>query len=365
MRAVVCSDFGESSVEEVERPDPAPDEVLLAVRRVQLSVTECSLYRGAEIAHYEQITARLADGPARLFGHEFCAEVVERGAAVDEFDVGDRVYAPGKITCGECPLCERGFERRCRDLEYVGYDRPGALAEYVALPTGPLARVPDGVTDAEAAAMQPLATTLVAVDDAGVSTGDVVAVIGAGVVGHQAAQLALERGASEVFAVDVDSRKLSIAEGNGLRPIDAREDDPVAVVRDRTDGIGADRTFEAVGGDQNDMTAGDDPIAQAFRMTRRGGVVSQMGHIVGEVTLRPRAVRSRGVDWLNPSANARYLTPNVHSGDLAARLVAEDRVSIEAYTTHVFEGLERFERMVEVTLNKPEHDALGAAQIEL
>jgi threonine dehydrogenase-like Zn-dependent dehydrogenase len=365
MRAVVCSDFDESRVEEVERPAPAPEEVLLKVRRVQLSVTECNLYRGNEIAHYEQVAARLADGPARLFGHEFCAEVVERGAAVEGFDVGDRVYASGKIPCGECPPCERGFEHQCQDLGYVGYERPGALAEYFTVPTSPLSKLPDGVTDAEGAAMQPLATTLVGVDDAGVSTGDVVAVVGAGVVGHQAGQLALERGASEVYAVDIDAEKLSLAAENGLTPVDARETDPVAVVRDRTDGVGADLTFEAVGGEQDDVTDGDDPVAQAFRMTRRGGAVSQMGHIIGEVTLRPRDVRSRGVDWLTPPANARSLTPNVHSGELAARLVAQGRVSIAEYTTHVLDGLEAFERMVEVTLNKPEHGALGPAQLDL
>lgn len=365
MEAIVCHDFNESSVEDVERPVPASDEVLLKVRRVQLSVTECNLYRGNRIAHYDQVAARLTNGPAKLFGHEFCAEVVKVGNDTEEFDIGDRVYAPGKIPCGECPLCERGFEAHCQDKTYIGYERPGALAEYFTVPTIPLAKLPDTVSDTEGAAMQPLASAILCIRDASITTGDVVAVVGTGVMGHQAGQIALQEGASNVYAIDVDPKKLSIAADNGLEPIDARTVDPVEVVLDRTDGIGVDLAIEAVGGDQNDVTDGDDPIAQAFGMARSGGAVLQIGHLIGDLTLRPRDIRSMSVDWLNPALGATYLTPNVHSGDYAPRLVAQDRVSIAEYTTHEFEGLDNFEQMVEVTLNKPEYDALGAAQIVL
>lgn len=365
MRAILCHDFGDARVENVDRPEPGPGEVLLKPRRVQLSVTECHLYRGHPIRHYEEIKARLAEGPTKLFGHEFCADVAELGEGVEAFAVGDRVYAPGKITCGDCRFCNRGFEAHCANQVSIGYDRPGALAEYFTVPASPLATLPDGVSDAAGTAMQPLAGTVLCVRDAGVETGDVVAVVGAGVMGHQFGQIALNEGASEVHAVDVDPAKLDIAADNGLQPIDATEEDPVAVVRERTDGIGADVVVEAVGGDQADAAEGDAPIAQAFRMVRPGGTVVQVGHIIGDLTMRPRDLRGKSVDWVNPTLGATYLTPKVHSGEHAARLVADGRVSIEEYVTHEYEGLEAFDTIVDVTLDKPEYGALGPAQIVL
>jgi threonine dehydrogenase-like Zn-dependent dehydrogenase len=113
------------------------------------------------------------------------------------------------------------------------------------------------------------------------------------------------------------------------------------------------------------MTGGSDPLAQAFRMVRTGGTMLQVGHVIGEVTTEPRAMRSKDVDWVFPRKGARPLTPNTHSGEYTAQLVADGRVSIEAYTTHEFDGLEHFEDMIDVTLNKPEHGALGAAQLVL
>lgn len=363
MRAVVCQDFDESSVEEVDRPTPGPGEVLLGVRRVQLSVTECNLYRGNRIAHYDQVAPRLADGPARLFGHEFCAEVAEVGADVDAVAVGDRVYASGKIPCESCAYCEAGFKLECRDKDYLGYDRPGALAEYFTSPTAPLTKLPDGVSDLEGAAMQPLASAVLCVHDADVTTGDTVAVIGAGVMGHQVAQLALQQGAAEAHVVDIDPTKLSIAADNGLNPIDATEVDPVEAVLDRTDGIGADVVVEAVGGRQAEMGEGDDPLAQAVRMARTGATLLQVGHVIGEVSVRPKLLRSKDLDWVFPRKGAASLSPGGHTGAYAARLVADGRVSIAEYVTHELDGLESFERAVDITLNKADHDALGPAQI--
>ncbi|MFB6080705.1 MAG: zinc-binding dehydrogenase [Haloferacaceae archaeon] len=365
MRAVVCTDFDESRVEEVERPTPAPDEVLLGVRRVQFSVTECNLYRGNRIAHYDQVAPRLADGPARLFGHEFCADVVEAGGDVDDLAVGDRVYASGKIPCGSCAYCAAGFVLECEDKTYLGYDRPGAAAEYFTSPTAPLTRLPDGVSDLEGAAMQPLASAVLCVHDADVTTGDTVAVIGAGVMGHQVAQLALQQGAAEVHVVDVDPEKLDIAADNGLGSIDATGTDPVAEVRDRTGGVGADVVVEAVGGEQDAMCEGDDPLAQAVRMARTGATLLQVGHVIGDVAVRPRTLRSKDLDWVFPRKGAAHLSPVGHTGAYAARLVADGRVSIAEYVTHELDGLENFERAIDVTLNKPDYDALGPAQLVL
>lgn len=365
MHAVYCHDFGESTVETADRPETGAGEVLLEVHRVQLSVTECALYRGSEIAHYESIRDRLDEGPARLFGHEFCATVVDRGTGITDLDIGDRVYAPGKIPCRECHYCESGYELYCPSKTYIGYDIPGALAEYVSLPAAALGTVPDVLSDREVAALQPLASSVLCVSRSPLRAGDVVAVFGTGVMGYQCAQLALAHGAARVLAVDVDERKLELAGERGLEPIDATTTDPVEAVRDATDGVGADVVFEAVGGDQSNATTGTDPIAQAMAAVRTGGSVVQVGYIIGDVQLSARALRSKSITWHHPVTGVASIGPGRDTGQLAAELVASGRVSIEEYVTHELSGLEEFETAVEITANKDEFDARGPAQLVL
>lgn len=365
MKAVICKEFGEATVAEVERPTPDPKEVLVKVLRVQLSVTECQLFRGERVAHYETVAERIDRGDGRLFGHEFCGRVLEVGADITGLSEGDRVYAPGKIPCDTCKHCRTGFELHCPNKMYIGYDRPGALAEYAAFSAAALTRIPSGVTDAEAAALQPLASSLLAVREAAVGFGDVVAVIGTGVMGYQCGQLALQRGADRVYAVDVDAEKLAIAAERGLEPIDASGGDPVEELTERTDGVGVDLTFEAVGGDQTHGSQGSDPLARSLQATRSGGAVVQVGYIAGDLPVTPREFRTKSIDWINPTTGVIWTSPNTHTGEHVARLVADGRVDIDAYVTHEVSGLNSVTEAVRITLNKQRHGARGPPQIVL
>lgn len=367
MDAIVVDEFESFSIEDVNRPDPRDREVLIDVSRVQLSVTECLLYHGRGIAHYDAVEMAIhsGEGGARLFGHEFCGEIVECGPNVEAFDIGDRVYVPGKIHCGSCPYCQAGYANYCPNTTSIGYDRPGALAEFVRLPTDPLRRLPDGVSDAEGAALQPLASSVLCVADAGIDPGDDILVVGMGVMGFQCALLAKCFGAHEVYTVDVRDRPLSIAADHGVTPIDATATDPVAEVQAATSGLGADVAFEAVGGDQSHATDGDDPLAQAFRAVRRGGTILHVGHIDEDIEMTARAARSKAVRWENPRKGIVNIGPGTDTGEFAADLVAADAVPVAEYITHELDGLESFEEAVNITLDKREHDALGPAQIVL
>jgi threonine dehydrogenase-like Zn-dependent dehydrogenase len=245
METLLFRDYNEVVVEEVPRPTPEGDEVLIEVNRVQLSVTECNLYQGADIAHSDQVRRRLEDGPARLFGHEFCGTIVETGEDVADFEVGDRIYAPGKTPCEECAYCTSGYENYCPNKTQIGYDTPGALSEYFVLPEGPLCKLPDEVSDAEGAAMQPFESTVRSVATAGFTPGSVIAVVGTGVMGYQCAQLAKLFGGDRVYAIDIDQEKLDIAEERGLIPINAMEENAAEVIREDTGGIGADYALAA------------------------------------------------------------------------------------------------------------------------
>ena len=366
MRAVVCSDYNESIVTEVDRPAPGPTEVLLEVRRVQLSVTECNLFRGEALTHGQSVAERLdSSSNARLFGHEFCGVIVEAGAEVRDLSVGDRVYAPGKIPCGTCVTCQRGYFHFCKNKENIGYERPGALSEYFTAPARSLERLPDDISDAEGAAMQPLASTVISLHDSEIDTGDVVVVMGLGVTGSQAAQLARIHGAGRVFGCDIVEDKLRIADRYGIETIDGRDQNAVDRILDETDGIGADVVIDAVGGHEERLTDGSDPIAQGFDMLREGGLILQIGHIADDISMSGRDLRDKCLTWRHPRRGNPTLGPNSTPGRFATSVVSDGRVTISDHITHELNGLDSFEKAVEITLNKAEYGALGPAQIVL
>lgn len=365
MKAIHISDYSEYRVEETSVPEPTADDVLIEVDRVQLSVTECMLYQGESTYAYSTIQDRLKSGDERLFGHEFCGTVVEIGDDISGFDIGDRVYAPRKIPCKSCNYCQRGYHYLCENKVNIGFHRPGALAEFISLPSEVLCHLPDDVSDAEGAAMQPLASSLTCVYNANINVGDVVAVVGTGVMGYQIGQLALVQGASKVYALDIDSKKLEIAEKSGLKPLEIGKGDIVQQLQEETNGIGADIVFEAVGGNQEHATNGQGPLATAYELVRNGGSVVQVGYIPDEVTFDPRDFRYKYISWINPLLGVVSATPNSDTGELAVEFVSSDRVSIQEYITHELYGLDEFEKAVDITLNKSEYDALGPAQIIL
>lgn len=367
MKAVVFEDFGTVAVETVPDPEVGDGEALVEIDRVQLSVTEGMIHHGEASAYFEAIEERLRDGPAQLFGHEFVGRVVEVGDGVRTLSVGDRVYPPGKISCYECEHCRRGYYHFCPNKETLGFHRPGGLAEMVAVPEAALCALPENVSDAEGAAMQPFVSSMLCVHDADLTTGDVVAVVGGGVMGNQCGQAALHMGASEVFVTDVEESKLALAEEMGMTGIDATEADPVERIRSETDSIGADVVFEAVGAGQTHATDGDDPLAQAHRIARRNGTVVQVGILTDDLTLDPRPYRNEMVDWVNPvdMTGTMPLGPNYDAGEMAAKFVSDDRVTLEPYVTHELDGLEKVEEAIEITLNKDEYDAMGPAQLVL
>ena len=349
MKAIVIDDYSEARVEDVPRPTPGEDEALIAVSRVQLDVTECQNYRGEPSILSDLVAEKMQHGGARLFGHEFAGEIVALGDSVTEYEVGDRVYAPDKVNGTETP----------------GYHRPGALAEYICLPVHALRALPDDVSDAEGAVLQPLVSAITCVRDARIDVGDVVVVLGTGAMGYPTGQLALARGAGTVVAVDVNPEMLAGAEQAGMLPVDAREECPVERVTELTGGTGADVVFESVGGHHTHASDGDDPLAQSFQMVRTGGTIVEIGVIPGEMTLRPRDYRARQIRWVNPQLGTLQTGPNTDTGDLAIQLVAEGRISVADAVTHELSGLDSFDEAVDITLNKADYGARGPAQLVL
>jgi L-iditol 2-dehydrogenase len=211
----------------------------------------------------------------RVMGHEVAGEVVVVGAAVEGWVVGERVQVIAAIPDGTCFQCQRGFQTVCEDLESIGYQYDGGFAELMRVPGKVLAvdgvnRMPVGLDPAEAAFTEPLACVLNGQELVSVGAGDTVAVIGAGPIGSLHVRLARARGAARVFVIDVNPRRLELAGGlvaDAL--INAAEQDPIAAVRELTDGRGAEVVITAA--------ASKAAQEQALSMANARGRISLFG----------------------------------------------------------------------------------------
>ena len=223
---------------EIDVPVPEPHEVLVRTRAAGICHSD---------VHYRNGTAPLKRLPLTP-GHEIAGIIEEVGAEVDGFAPGDRVCLHYLATCGTCAPCRGDHEMFCPTGEMLGKDRDGGYAEFVRAPARSAFPLPAEVPFEWGAAMMcSSATSLHALRKARFQSGETVAVFGVGGLGMSAIQLARALGAGRVLAVDIDPARLALAEKLGASPVNAAAGDPVAEIRHRTDGRGADVALELIG----------------------------------------------------------------------------------------------------------------------
>jgi threonine 3-dehydrogenase len=136
-------------MQDIQMPDVGHNDVLIRVNRSAICGTDIHIYQWDDWAQHT-IPVPLA------VGHEFSGTIVECGIEVKGFEPGDRVSAEGHITCGVCRNCRAGRRHLCMNTKGVGVNRPGAFAEYIAVPAFNVFKLPDAVTDDMAAILDPL-----------------------------------------------------------------------------------------------------------------------------------------------------------------------------------------------------------------
>ena len=183
-------------------------------------------------------------------GHEFCGVVVETGAGVTRWSVGDRVIAPFILACGQCPNCQSGHQTTCDTQIVPGFTAPGAFAERIAVARADvnLTRLPDGMDPALAAALGCRVTTAwqALTGRAALQPGEWLAVWGTGGIGLSAMLLGRALGA-RVVAIDVVDEKLDHAQDLGAdAAINANSPNAIEHIKQLTGG-GAHVAIEALG----------------------------------------------------------------------------------------------------------------------
>ena len=231
MKALVFTAPHTFEYQDVPRPEPAPDEVLVEVKACAICGSDV---HGSSGENGRRI-------PPLVMGHEFSG-VIEAGHPT--LAKGTPVTVYPLLSCGHCEPCQSGHPHVCNTLKLIGIDCDGGMAEYVKVPADKVVEIPAGLNLKLGAFIEPVAVGVHAVRRSGYKPGDTAVVYGAGPIGLCVAACLSYFGASRVLVIEANPYRLEIARKLGFTPIDAAHDDILAQVKAHTGGLCADYAFD-------------------------------------------------------------------------------------------------------------------------
>lgn len=268
----------------VPQPQPTRDELLISVSACGICGSDLKEWRSGPVVIVDGEHPATRVRPPITMGHEFIGVVADMGSDVRGWKVGDRVALEAEMRCGTCWQCVRGNYHLCAMAAYLGFNADGGLAEFVTLNPAQAIRIPDTVSDDEAALLEPLSVAVHAARRGAVELGDSVAVQGCGAVGLGVLAAVRAKGAGVIAAIDPTDRRrgLAIEMGANLAFVGADE----AAEHDATSEVasagGYDVVFECSG-----HPAG---VQSAIDLTRRGGTIVTVGLFTGPVPVDLNAI---------------------------------------------------------------------------
>ncbi len=302
-----------------------------------VKVGKCSICGSdLHIYHGDLIGSTAYDSGVEKFcvGHEFIGEVVETGPDVHGLKVGDRVLAAGGAGCGRCQSCRSGRIGECKSATAFGLSTMlnGGQAEFVRVPNADatLMGIPDGVSDEQAILLtDAMATACFGLDNAGLQPGQSVAIVGLGPIGLIGVELALLRGASQVFAIDPVEGRREHARKLGAA-VFAPGKEATGAIMEQTRG-GVDCVFEASGARA--------AVESVLPLVRRRGTVSFIGLPQPGVVLPLNIILYKNITLRAGVAPVPQLWPQL------VPLLQQGRLKAEGLFSHVMdlsEGTEAY-----------------------
>jgi 2-desacetyl-2-hydroxyethyl bacteriochlorophyllide A dehydrogenase len=333
---------GDIRVQEVERPEPGPSEALVRTRAAGIC--------GSDL-HF--LVGRCEPPRAYAGGHEMAGEIVEVGPKVRSLAPGDRVCVEPIVYCGECAACRRGETNLCqRTDDYVSMTCHGGFAEYFAAPEMTLHKLPDAMSMAEGAMMEPFAVSMHALRLARPAPGDTILVLGAGTIGLTAVVAARLAGAGQVLCTAKYAHQRTAAERLGASEVlgpDAKAIEEA--VKGATGGVGADVVVETVGGVS-------DTTELALRAAREGGTIMLVGQYPQPIEV-PLAVAIFRQERLIGS-NCYAVIDGKRDFHVCMEATASGRADLAPLVTHVF-ALEQIGEAMQTALDK----SSGAIKVQI
>ncbi|ESX60181.1 MULTISPECIES: NAD(P)-dependent alcohol dehydrogenase [unclassified Mesorhizobium] len=331
VRALVLERQHELKLRDIDLPQTVgPGEVRIKIHTVGICGSDVHYYTHGRIGPF------VVEAPMVL-GHEAAGTVVETGEGVEHLKVGDRVCMEPGIPDPNSRASRLGLYNIDPAVRF--WATPpihGVLTPYVVHPANYTFKLPDNVSFAEGAMVEPFAVGLQAAAKAKIAPGDTAVVIGAGPIGTMVAIAALAGGCARAIVADLAQPKLDIAGGyQGVIPVNIRDKSLAAEVKRLTDGWGADVVFECSGSSKAWETLLDLP--------RPGGAAVVVGLPVAPVALDIATASTKEV---RIETVFRY----AHQYERAIALMGSGRVDLKPLISATFpfeDSITAFDRAVE------------------
>jgi len=332
MKAAVFYDANSPlKIEEVNRPKPSANEVLLTVRICGICHTDLSMFKGLIIPRKKPV----------IFGHEISGDIEDVGEGVSKFGKGDRVIVSSVISCGRCYYCSAGRENLCKQSKTIGIDIDGGYAEYISVPEDNVFNLPNNISYEEGSLIgDVLATAYHAVQRSRVCAGESVIIYGAGALGMCAVQIVSNLIGAKAIVVDIFDMKLKLAKELGAHEvINSGKENPVKRALEITGGMGVDCAMEFVG----------IPVTyqQAIDSVRRGGRVMLVGATAEKFEVSPRRFFKDEVEVTGAYSTLKSKVPEL------IELVEKGKIKLRKLLTHTISldeinyGMEILEKGIE------------------
>lgn len=333
MKAAVFYEKNDLRIEELEKPEVKPGEVLIKVMACGICGTDVHIFNGDEGA--------AKTPPHTVLGHEFSGVVESVGEGVCDIKPGDRVCVDPNKLCNECYYCKSGIGHFCENMIGIGTTVNGGFSQYCAVPQSQVYKIADTTSFEQAAMAEPVACCVHGIDMCNISCGDTVAVIGGGMIGMIMLQLARISGAGKLIMLE-----------------------PVAEKREAAKRLGADLCIDSVNEDVSKVLAenGIDRISTviecvgkvatmelAIKIAGKNSTVMMFGLTAPEdkMTIKPFEIFKKEIvlkaSFINPYTQKR-----------AIELIDNKKIDVSS----IVHAVEPLERLSEILAN-PAERAMG------
>src|SRR5699024_7641097 len=218
MRAIVAYAPEDYRMEEVKTPKLENDqEIIIEIEGCGICAGDLKAYGGAPSFWGDEKQPAYIKAPM-IPGHEFIGRIVEKGTAVNDFDIGDRVISEQIVPCWDCRFCNRGQYWMCEKHDLYGFQNNvnGGMAEYMKFTKEAINyKVPEDLPLEKAILIEPFACSLHAVQRAQVQLGDVVVLSGAGTLGLGMVGALKQSGPEKLIVLDLKEDRLELAKKFG------------------------------------------------------------------------------------------------------------------------------------------------------
>jgi L-iditol 2-dehydrogenase len=314
LKAAVLYGKKNIKIEEVNLP-ANQHNIMIKIAACGICISDVKAYQEGQ-SHYFK--------PPIILGHEYVGTIAKISKKNDYFKKGDRVAVIHAVNCGYCSYCQRGLFELCENKQRASN---GGFAEYVSINEKfakiALLKIPDKLSTNEATFLEPIACCIESIEKCNIGLGDIIVIVGAGVMGLLLLQLSLLKGASKVIISEINEYRRDIAKSLGATVVNPEEIDLKKFITKETCSEGVDVAITTV--------FKEDIIKECFLFTRKQGTVFIFGSAIKNPDL---LINSNKIhyDQINIMGSSAYKPFHF---SIALKLLKENRISVTPLITSV------------------------------